>query len=118
MQVPADVALPADAALSDAPKSVRFGVVLIQYAGAQGAPRKARSKASALGLAMEVSKLGREDFAAAVAKGDPGSSVNAGRMYRGILEPAAEYAMFKLGKGDVSEPVDTPRGFWVVKRLE
>ncbi len=104
--------------LSDAPKSVRFGVVLVQYKGAQGASPKTRTKKAAKQLATELSELAAEDFAAAVKKGDPGSTKNAGRMYRGILEPGPELALFKLEKGEVSPPIDTPRGFWVVKRLK
>jgi len=34
-----------------------------------------------------------------------------------VLEPSVEYAVFRLKKGEVSDvPIDTPRGFWVVKR--
>jgi hypothetical protein len=36
----------------------------------------------------------------------------------GILEPAPEYVLFTLGVGAVGGPVDTPRGYWIVKRLE
>ena len=110
------VDMPSPEALSDAPKSVRFGIVLVNYAGAQGAPKKARSKKDARALAQDLATLAADDFAAAVSKGDPGSSKNAGRMYRGILEPGLEYELFKLDKGQVSQPIDTPRGFWVVKR--
>jgi hypothetical protein len=39
-------------------------------------------------------------------------------MFRGILEPAPEYVLFMLEKDQVSDPVDTPRGLWIVKRLE
>jgi hypothetical protein len=104
--------------LAEAPKSVVFGVVLVQYGGAQGAAAGARSKADATELATQIAELAKTDFAAAVAKGDPGSSENAGRMFRTILEPELEVALFTLEKGAVSAPVDTPRGFWVLKRLE
>jgi hypothetical protein len=103
---------------SEAPKSVVFGVALVGYAGAQGAPPGARSRAEAEKLAGELARLAKDDFKAAVDKGDPGSATNVGRMFRGVLEPAPEYVLFKLGKGDVSEPIDTPRGFWIVKRIE
>jgi parvulin-like peptidyl-prolyl isomerase len=43
---------------------------------------------------------------------------DAGRIPRGVLEPAAEYALFTLSPGAVSDPVETPRGFWIVKRIE
>lgn len=104
--------------LDDAPKFVRFGVVLVQYAGAQGASRGARSRGEADQLAGQLAAMAKEDFAAAVKKGDPGSVDDAGRMFRGILEPKAELALFSLGKGEVSAPVDTPRGLWIVKRID
>ncbi len=35
-----------------------------------------------------------------------------------MLEPAPEYVLFSLPKDGVSDPVDTPRGFWIVHRIE
>ena len=102
----------------DAPKSVVFGVILVHYKGAQGAPANARSKDEALALAKTLAAEAAQDFKAALAKGDKGSMENAGRIPRGVLEPAPEYVLFSLAKGAVSEPVDTPRGFWVVQRVE
>jgi len=110
---------------ADAPKSVVFGVVLVYYRGAQGqpgAPRvppTARSREAALELAKQLAELAKTDFKAAVGKGDkPGSMENAGRIPRGVLEPAPEYVLFSLAKGGVSEPVDTPRGYWILTRIE
>jgi hypothetical protein len=110
---------------ADAPKSVMFGVVLVTYRGAQGPPggprisATARTREKALELAKQLAELAKTDFKAAVAQGDkPGSMENAGRLPRGVLEPAPEYVLFSLPKGGVSEPVDTPRGFWVVQRIE
>jgi hypothetical protein len=104
--------------VTDAPKSVIFGVVLVQYAGAQGAPPGTRSREQARALAGTLRELAKEDFGAAVDKGDPGSTKNAGRMFRGVLEPAPEFVLFSLDEDEVSEPVDTPRGFWIVKRVD
>jgi len=103
---------------SGSPKMVRFGVILVQYRGAQGAPASSRSKDQALELARSLAQAARTDFKAQVAKGDPGSMDDAGRIPRGVLEPPAEYALFTLSPGAVSDPVDTPRGFWIVKRIE
>jgi hypothetical protein len=103
---------------STAPKTVRFGVVLVQYRGAQGASPTARSKDEAKSLAATIAEGAKTDFKAAVQKGDPGSTDDAGRMPRGVLEPSAEYALFTLDRGTVSDPIDTPRGFWIVKRIE
>jgi hypothetical protein len=103
---------------AEAPKSVVFGVILVTYRGAQGAPAGSRPRDAALTLAKELAVEAKADFKAAVAKGDKGSSENLGRMNRGILEPAPEYVLFSLPKGGVSDPVDTPRGYWVVTRIE
>lgn len=102
----------------EAPKSVTFGVILVQYRGAQGAPTTARPREAALELAKQLAEEAKQDFKAAVAKGDKGSMENAGKLPRGVLEPAPEYVLFSLAKGGVSEPVDTPRGFWIVHRIE
>jgi hypothetical protein len=102
-----------------APQLVTFGVVVFSYQGAQFAPPGARTKEQAKQKALAVIADAKRDFHAAVARGDHGSTANAGRMPRGMLEPAAEYVLFSLGKGEVaSEPVDTPRGYWVVRRID
>lgn len=100
-----------------APQQVSFGVVQFAYSGAQFAPANARTKEQAKQRALLAIEEAKRDFSAAVAKGDPGSAADKGRVPRGILEPAAEYVLFTLAKGEVSsEPVDTPRGYWIVRR--
>ncbi|WP_437297690.1 peptidyl-prolyl cis-trans isomerase [Sorangium sp. So ce426] len=103
---------------AEAPKKVRFGVVLVQYRGAQGAAPTARSKDAALALARELAEVAKTDFKAAIEKGDKGSTDDLGYIPRGVLEPAPEYELFSLSKGGVSGPVDTPRGFWIARRIE
>jgi hypothetical protein len=105
---------------AEAPKSVVFGVILIQYKGAQGAPASAPPREVALERANKAAADAKTDFKAALAAyGDKALSLeNAGRMPRGMLEPAPEYVLFSLPKGGVSDPVDTPRGFWIVHRIE
>lgn len=101
------------------PKAVHFGVVLFSYEGAQGASPNAPSKKAALEHATQVLATATTDFAAAAKQGDPGSVANAGRMARGVLEPVLEYALFTLDKGQVfPEPLDTPRGYWLLKRVD
>jgi hypothetical protein len=121
------------------PREVHFGVVLVSYAGAQpnpvGGRAATRSKADARTLADRLLLVARQDFHAAVQQGDPGSADDVGRVKLGLLEPAPEYVLFtlRLGGGtagaeqdgaapgasdDVGGPVDTPRGFWIVKRLD
>jgi hypothetical protein len=103
---------------SGAPKTVRFGVILVQYRGAEGAPASARSKDDASGLARTLAESAKADFKGTVSKGDPGSMDDAGRMPRGVLERTVEYTLFTLSPGTVSDPIDTPRGFWILRRIE
>jgi hypothetical protein len=101
----------------DAPKTVSFGVILVAYRGAQGAPKDAPAKPDALAKATRLLTEAQTSFEETVKKGDAGSVADAGRMPRGVLEPAIEYALFTLSKGSVYEsPLDTPRGFWIVRR--
>lgn len=101
-----------------APRFVRFGVVLVHYQGAQGAPQNARSKKDALDAATKLATDAKTDFKAAVVRGDTGSIEDVGRVPRGVLEPAPEYVLFTMTAGTVSEPIDTPRGYWIVKRID
>ncbi len=104
---------------ASAPQQVTFGVVVFAYQGAQFASAGTRSKEQAKQKALAAIDEAKRDFHAAVARGDHGSTANAGRIPRGMLEPAAEFTLFSLGKGEVSAaPVDTPRGFWIVRRID
>ena len=102
-----------------APQQVTFGVVVFAYQGSQFAAPGSRTKEQAKQKALAAAADAKRDFHAAVAKGDRGSTANAGRMPRGILEAAPEYVLFSLGKGEVAaEPVDTPRGYWLLRRID
>jgi hypothetical protein len=101
----------------DAPKSLRLGVVLVQYRGAQRATAGTRSKSEALELAKTLAQLAQTDFKAAVEKGDSGSSSDVGRIPANILEPAPNYVLFTLPIGAVGGPVDTPTGYWIIKNV-
>jgi hypothetical protein len=107
---------------ANVPRQVRFGVVLVSYAGAQpsvsGGRPAVRGKGEALVLAEKLRATAEQDFHAAVQQGDSGSADDVGRIKVGMLEPAPEYILFTLPVGGVGSPVDTPRGYWVVKRLE
>jgi hypothetical protein len=103
---------------STAPRQVHVGVVLVTYQGAQGAPPNARPKADASELANRLAADAKSDFHGAVQRGDNGSSDDVGKLPRGILEGATEYAVFSLAPGAVSDVLDTPRGFWIVKRID
>ncbi len=113
---------PVPALPSGIPRQIRFGVVLVSYAKAQpsvaGGRPSTRSREEAKILAAKLRATAEEDFHAAVQQGDPGSSDDLGRVKLGILEPAPEYVLFTLPVAAVAGPVDTPRGYWIVKRLE
>ena len=106
----------------NAPRQVRFGIVLVSYEGAQPGPGTtrpaSRPKADAKALALKLATAAQQDFHSAVQQGDPGSSDDIGRVKLGILEPAPEYVLFTLPVDGVGGPVDTPRGYWIVKRIE
>ena len=103
---------------SSAPRNIRIGVVLVAYAGAEGAPTNARSKHDAQVIAERLGADARADFHRAVSSGDPGSSDDIGRLPRGVLDPRTEISVFALAAGDVSVVLETPRGYWIVKRIE
>ena len=103
---------------SGAPRTVKLGVVLVQFEGAEGASSSARAKKDALAVATKLAADAKTDFKRAVAAGDSGSSEDIGRVPRGILDPPTEIAVFSLGVGDISEVLETPRGYWIVKRVE
>jgi hypothetical protein len=103
---------------STAPRRVRFGVVLVRYRGAQLAPFDAPSRDDALARAKLLATLAKDDFAAAVKSGDVGSFDDIGTVKRGVLEPATEYVLFTTPVGWITDVLDTPRGFWIAKRLQ
>lgn len=103
---------------SDAPRHVKIGVVLIGFVGAEGAPPNARTKIRARAMADQLGQEARTDFHRAVTAGDPGSADDIGRLPRGVLDPRTEVAVFALSKGEISDVLETPRGYWIVKRLE
>ncbi|HEY5955999.1 MAG TPA: peptidylprolyl isomerase, partial [Polyangiaceae bacterium] len=103
---------------ASAPKSCSFGAILFTFDGVQAAPRHPRTKREALELAKALLPEAEIDFAAAAKKGDPGSLADAGTIGRGILERAVEYQLFTLEKGKVyPEPIETPRGYWILRRI-
>ncbi len=102
---------------NSAPQQLSFGVVQFTYQGAQFAGSDARTKELARQKAEATLELAKHDFAAAVGKGDRGSTADAGRIPRGVLEPPIEYVLFTLDKRTVYPSViDTPRGYWIVRR--
>lgn len=110
---------PVPALAEDAPQQVKLGVALFAYDGAQGVPPGSRSRDAALEQARLALQAGTAEFAKALEKADRGSRDDVGWVRRGILEKRVEYEVFRLEKGTLApEPIDTPRGFWVVRRLQ
>jgi hypothetical protein len=103
---------------SGGPRAVKIGVVLVSFAGAEGAPPNARSKKDAQVIAERLGADARSDFHHAVTSGDPGSADDIGRLPRGVLDPRTEVAVFSLSPGEVSDVLETPRGYWIVKRID
>jgi hypothetical protein len=100
------------------PRTVKIGVVLVAYQGAEGAPASARSKRDALAMAERLGQDARTDFHHAVTGGDPGSADDIGRLPRGVLDPRTESAVFALASGEISDVLETPKGYWIVKRID
>ena len=101
-----------------APRTVHLGVVLVQFAGAEGASPNARPRGEAAAVAERLAADARTDFKRAVQAGDPGSAEDIGRIPRGVLEPRTEVAVFSLSPGSISDVLETPRGYWIVKRID
>src|SRR5690606_12334507 len=100
-----------------APHAVRFGAALFPYAGSEFAPSGAPARDEALKQAEAAIEVAQSDFAKAVKLGHGGGE-DLGLMHRGILEPPVEFALFSLKVGAVyPRPVDTPRGYWVLRRI-
>jgi hypothetical protein len=110
--------LDAGAMPSGGPRSVRLGVVLVQFAGAEGASSSARAKPDALKHALELADQAKTDWKGAVKAGDVGSSDDIGRIPRGVLDQHTELVVFSLEKDGISEPLETPKGYWIVRRVE
>lgn len=102
---------------ADAPRAIRVGVVLVRYQGAQLAPAEAPPRDKAFARAQALLTVAKTDFSAAVKAGDPGSSLDIGRVERGLLEPGTQYVLFTMAPNTTSEILDTPRGFWIVHRI-
>jgi hypothetical protein len=100
------------------PRSVKVGIILVQWQGAEAAGTNTRSKADALTKAQALAQDAKTDFRRAVSQGDPGSDVDLGRIPRGTLDPRIEASLFAMDPGAVSDVIETPRGYWIVKRNE
>lgn len=122
---PAPAASSAPTAEEAPPETVAAQHILIAYRGAKNAPKEVkRSKADAKKLADEivVKARGGADFSALVQQysEDPGSKERMGSLGKfkrdaAFVKPFLD-AAFALKVGQVSDAVETPFGFHVIKR--
>ena len=100
------------------PEQVRARHILVKVASDAGEPVKAAARKKAEDLLAKVRAGG--DFAALARKSsdDPGSAAQGGDLGlfgRGAMTPEFESAAFALEPGKVSDVVETPFGFHVIK---
>ncbi len=115
---------PANGAPADAPTEIEASHVLVMYRGSMRAPPNVtRTKEEAQARARTVLQRARAggDFAALAREfsdepgaGDRGGSL--GRFGRGVMVGAFGQAAFSLRAGQVSDLVETPFGYHVIKR--
>ncbi len=124
---PAAAAQPAASAEPAAevePTSIAAQHVLVAYRGAKGAPRDVkRTKAEARKLAEEILAKARAgtEFAklAEQYSDDPGTKTNLGNLgkfTKDKMVPEFAGPAFALREGEISDVVETPFGFHVIKR--
>ncbi len=116
----------ASAAPTAPPDAIIAQHVLVAYKGAKRAPKGVtRSKAEAKARAAEaLAKIrGGAPFEDVVKEySDDTGSIDRmgslGKFRRDAMDPAFSAAAFALGVGQVSDPVETPFGFHVIKRTQ
>jgi len=106
------------------PEEIGASHILISYKGAERS-EATRSKEEARALAEEVLAKAREDgadFAALARQYSDGPTAqnggDLGTFGRGKMAPAFEEAAFKLEVGQISDIVETPFGFHIIKRTK
>jgi parvulin-like peptidyl-prolyl isomerase len=109
----------------ESPRTVSISHILVSYKGAKEAYKKIKwTRSQAKQRAQHLLKLARakgQDFGklAAQFSDDNKTAKNAGDLAvieRGALHPDLEEAAFSLGLGQISEPVESPRGFHLLYR--
>ena len=113
-----------DIPAAEAPEEIAASHILIAYEGAERS-EAGRTKEEAKKLAGEVHEKALAegaDFAALAREYSDGPSKDKGgdlgTFKKGVMAPAFEEAAFKLEVGEISELVETPFGFHIIKRTE
>ncbi len=109
---------------ADAPAQIEASHVLVMYHGSMRAPESVtRTRAEALTRARDVLRRARagEDFTGLARQfsDEPGASERGGALGtfgRGMMVGPFENAAFSLRVGQISDLVETPFGFHVIKR--
>jgi len=120
------VAAPASASASPAPDAIIAQHILVAYGSARRAPRGVtRSKADAkarAGEALAKIRSGTPFEDAVTQYSDDAGSVDrmgsVGKFHRDQMDPAFSAAAFALRVGQVSDVVETPFGFHIIKRTQ
>jgi peptidyl-prolyl cis-trans isomerase C len=103
------------------PERVRASHILIAVPESADAAAKQQAKAKAEAILKDLK--GGKDFAAAAKQNsqDPGSAVNGGDLGyfgQGQMVPPFEQAAFALKPGQMSDVVETPFGFHIIKMVD
>jgi hypothetical protein len=124
--LPAAPSAPAAPAANAGPATIGASHVLVMHRGSERVPPNVtRTREEARARIEDVLRRARagQDFAALAREfsDEPGAATSAGSLGtfgRGAMVPAFERAAFALGVGQISDIVETPFGFHVIKRTQ
>ncbi len=124
--LPAAPSAPAAPAANAGPATIGASHVLVMHRGSERVPPNVtRTREEARARIEDVLRRARagQDFAALAREfsDEPGAATSAGSLGtfgHGAMVPAFERAAFALGVGQISDIVETPFGFHVIKRTQ